>query len=397
VIRVSLRRLLILSLFGALLGCESMPPSLEGSPTVHAGYRPASDTTEAGLWLRMDEAEEDLKTSGKLITGTPANEYLEEIICKLDSGLCEDIRVYLVRLPYFNATMAPNGFMQVWSGLLLRTENEAQLAFILGHEIAHYQHKHSLQLFYQAKHTANMLAPFQVAAAAGGVGYAGSLAEIGAYGMLMKYSRDHEREADAGGFKMAFAAGYDPHEAAKVWEDLQEEKDALDEGATSLFLSTHPSSSERLDTLKQMASTAEEPSSGWYKGAERYEQVIDPLKFELFQDELRLRQYPATQVLLDRASEAGERPSEIAFFQAELYSARAEPGDLQKAEAAYRQSLTYSDAPPESYRELAMIYIKSGRAKEAVPLFQTYLSKRPDAFDRSMVRAYIQRIDSGEE
>jgi predicted Zn-dependent protease len=374
-----------------------MPPSLEESPTVQQGYRPASDTTEAGLWLRMDEAEEDLKTSGKLITGAPANEYLEEVICKLDSGLCEDIRVYLVRLPYFNATMAPNGFMQVWSGLLLRAQNEAQLAFVLGHEIAHYQHKHSLQLFYQAKHTANMLAPFQVAAAAGGVGYAGSLAEIGAYGLLMKYSRDHEREADAGGFQLAVAAGYDPHEAAKVWENLEEEKEALDDGATSLFLSTHPSSSERLDTLKQMAGNAEEPVTGWYKGAEHYEQVIDPLKFELFQDELRLRQYPATQILLDRAREAGEQPSEVAFFQAELYNARADPGDLQKSEAAYGECLTYPDPPPEAYRELAMIYVKSGRQKEAVPLFQTYLSKSPDAFDRSMVRAYIQRIDSGEE
>lgn len=395
--RVYLQRALILFLFGTLLGCQSMPPSPGESPTVQQGYRPASDTAEAGLWLRMDEAERDLKTSGKLITGTPANEYLEEIVCKLDRGLCEDIRVYLVRLPYFNATMAPNGFMQVWSGLLLRTQNEAQLAFILGHELAHYQYKHSLQLFRQAKQTANLLAPFQVAAAAGGVGYAGSLAEIGAYGLLMKYSRDHEREADAGGFRMAVAAGYDPREAAKVWEELEEEEDALDESATSLFLSTHPSPGERLDTLRQMASTAEAPSTGWYKGVERYEQVIDPLKFQLFEDELRLRQYPATQVLLDRASGAGQRPSEVAFFQAELYRARAEPGDLQKAETAYRECLAYPNPPPEAYRALAMIYIKAGRPRQAVPLFQTYLSKRPDAFDRSMVRAYIQRIDSGEE
>jgi predicted Zn-dependent protease len=196
-----------------------------------------------------DRTQKDLKTSGKLITGTPVNKYLQEISCKLDSGLCEDIRVYLVRLPYFNATMAPNGFMQVWTGLLLRTQNEAQLAYILGHEIAHYRYKHSLQLFRQAERTANILAPFQLAAVAGGVGYAGSLAEIGAYGILMKYSRDHEGEADLGGFPMAVAAGYDPREAAKVWEELQEEKDALGESATSLFLSTHPSSSERFEAL----------------------------------------------------------------------------------------------------------------------------------------------------
>ena len=51
----------------------------------------------------------------------------------------------LVRTPYFNASMAPNGMMQVWSGLLLRVDNEAQLAAVLGHEIGHYLARHSVE------------------------------------------------------------------------------------------------------------------------------------------------------------------------------------------------------------------------------------------------------------
>jgi predicted Zn-dependent protease len=286
--------------------------------------------------------------------------------------------------------------MQVWSGLLLRTENEAQLAYILAHEIAHYRYQHSLQLFRQAKTTANILAPFQLATTAGGVGYVGSLAQIGAVGTLMKFSRDDEREADDGGFKMAVAAGYNPHEAAKVWEGLQQEKDALDENAPSLFLSTHPSSGERVNTLKQRANAATKPETGWYTGTDHYNEIIDPLRFQLMRDELRLRQYPATQILLDRAADAGGSVSEIKFFQAELYSARAEKDDTSKAEAAYRECLKHPEAPTEAYRELAMIYMKSGRRQQAVPLFKIYLAQKPDAFDRSMVKSYIQRIDSEE-
>ena len=79
-----------------------------------------------------------------------------------------------------------------------------------------------------------------------------------------------------------------------------------------------------------------------------------------------------------------------------MYSARAEKDDTVKAEAAYRESLEHPDAPPEAYRELAMIYMRSGRGRQAVPLFESYLAQKPDAFDRSMVKAYIQRIDSGE-
>jgi tetratricopeptide (TPR) repeat protein len=141
---------------------------------------------------------------------------------------------------------------------------------------------------------------------------------------------------------------------------------------------------------------ANEPATGWYTGSESYNAIVDPLRFELMRDELRLRQFAATQILLDRAREAGRPAAEISFFQAELYNARSEKGDTLKAEQSYRESLSHADAPPDAYRELAMIYMKSGRGQQAVPLFETYLAKRPDAFDRSMVKAYIQRIGSGE-
>jgi len=345
----------------------------------------------------MDKAEQDLRTSGTVMNDARANEYLHRVVCQVAGDLCGDVRIYLVHMPYFNASMAPNGVMQVWSGLLLRTENEAQLAYILGHEIAHYRYQHSLQMFRRAKNTANILAPFQVVTTAGGVGYVGSLAQLGAIGTLMKFSRDHEREADAGGFEMAVAAGYDPGEAPKIWEHLQQEKDALGDKAPSLFLSTHPPSAERFETLKQMALAAPKPASGWVEGTGRYNAAVDPLRFELMQDELRLREYAATQILLDRAAKAGRRPADVEFFQAELYNNRAEDDDAPKAEAAYRRCLQYPDAPPEAYRELAIIYMKTGRGQQAAALFETYLVKQPEAFDAAMVKAYIQRIGSGKE
>jgi len=195
---------------------------------------------------------------------------------------------------------------------------------------------------------------------------------------------------------MAVAAGYNPHEAARIWERLEEERVALDESAPSLFLSTHPSPGQRVETLRRRAKDATEPATGWYTGSASYYAIIDPLRFELMRDELRLRQFAATQVLLDRAKEAGRPPAEVSFFQAELYNARSEEGDTLKAEESYRESLSHSDAPPDAYRELAMIYMKSGRGQQAVTLFETYLEKKPDAFDRSMVKAYIQRIGSWE-
>ena len=71
--------------------------------------------------------------------------YVEDIACRLGASHCPDIRVHIVRTPWFNASMAPNGMMQVWSGLLLRADNEAQLAAVLGHEIGHYISRHSVE------------------------------------------------------------------------------------------------------------------------------------------------------------------------------------------------------------------------------------------------------------
>ena len=55
------------------------------------------------------------------------------------------IRVYAMRQPDFNASMAPNGMMIVHTGLLAHMRNEAQLAAVLGHESGHYLRRHSVQ------------------------------------------------------------------------------------------------------------------------------------------------------------------------------------------------------------------------------------------------------------
>src|SRR3546814_5968134 len=70
--------------------------------------------------------------------------YLVEFMQRLSRHFSSDMRVYLMRTPYFNASMAPNGMMTVWSGLLLRVNDEAQLAAILGHEMGHYMQRHTL-------------------------------------------------------------------------------------------------------------------------------------------------------------------------------------------------------------------------------------------------------------
>jgi predicted Zn-dependent protease len=83
----------------------------------------------------MDREETRLRRSPFAIRDPALREYVQGIACKLAGEHCPDVRVHLLSTPLFNASMAPNGMMQVWTGLMLRMENEAQPA-ILGHGLA---------------------------------------------------------------------------------------------------------------------------------------------------------------------------------------------------------------------------------------------------------------------
>src|SRR5215831_9630937 len=126
----------------ALVACATV--------SLQPGERPTPGSDEAGLWMQMDRAELTLRTSANLVYDPALNEYVRQIVCRLAGPHCDGLRVYIVRNPEFNASMAPNGMMLVWTGLLLRMENEAQLAFILGHELGHYLRRHALQQFRDA-------------------------------------------------------------------------------------------------------------------------------------------------------------------------------------------------------------------------------------------------------
>src|SRR5262245_2044818 len=80
--------------------------------------RPDLSTDEGGLWGLMDREEARLRRSPFVLRDAELTGYVQDMACRLAGDHCPDIRVVLVRTPFFNASMAPNGLMQVWTGLL---------------------------------------------------------------------------------------------------------------------------------------------------------------------------------------------------------------------------------------------------------------------------------------
>jgi len=381
------------ALLAAIAGGCATPRGDPGAiADMEPGGEPAAATDEAGLWMVMEEAEERLATSGRRVTDAGLEAYLQRVVCRLTPEHCAHLRLYVVRVPHFNASMAPNGFMQIWTGLLLRAENEAQLAYVIGHEIGHYLRRHSLQQWRDVRAKTSALVLVQFATGAAGVGYVGDLAQLVALGSVYAFSRDQEREADEIGFGLMVDAGYDPREAARLWQRLEEERRAAKNRHPLVFFSTHPSSQERIDRLAARAGGALDPADPGEVGALTHLDAIRPFRAGWLRDELARRELDATEALIERLLNAGEAPGELHFFRGELYRLRAGEGDADRAVAAYRAAIAAPDTPAAAHRALGLMHWKAGRGQEAGTAFRRYLELAPDANDRAMIESYLSGL-----
>ena len=240
--------------------------------------RPAINTDEGGLWGMSDRTEQEARNSGQLENDAALNAYLYEVACRVAADACGDIRLYVMNRPYFNASMAPNGYTEVWSGLLLRVEDEAQLAFVLGHEIGHYRERHSLAMLRTIRSRAGVAMVFSIITVGAGVGIIGDIVYLGTIASVFGFSRENESEADMIGFDHAVAAGYDAHAGDLLWKNLLAETQASDnpdvrrqETRGSIFR-THPLSADRVEALEERAAAA----TGGETHRERYRAAIRP-------------------------------------------------------------------------------------------------------------------------
>jgi predicted Zn-dependent protease len=343
--------------------------------------RPDLASDEGGLWAMMDREETRLRRSPFALRDPDLQKYVSEMCCRLGGEHCPDVRVQLVRTPYFNAFMAPNGWMQVWSGLLLRVDNEAQLAAVLGHEIGHYLGRHSVEQLREAKSRSAF------AQVLGLFGVAGLVGQLGVVAGMYAYGRDHERDADRIGAILMRGAGYDIAEASRVWANLQAEVKANpDASRPSILFSTHPPEAEREQALARLAGE----SPGGVNNEEEWRKRTAPFLREWLHDEVMRRQPEETLALLSRKMALAPQNADYVFSRGETCRLRARDGDLDAAIADFRSAVALGNEPPETHRGMGMIFRKQERLADARASFLRYLELAPQAADAAMIRSYLE-------
>lgn len=160
----------------------------------------------------------------------------------------EDWNVVVFDEPSINAFALPDGSIGIHKGMLDVANTPAQLAAVIGHEVAHVQAQHAAERVSQELTVSGGLAALglmledrqQRKTLTGLLGAGASV------GILLPYSRTHESEADQIGLNLMARAGYDPRKAVTLWREMAKKGGQR----PPEFLSTHPEPSNRIEHMR---------------------------------------------------------------------------------------------------------------------------------------------------
>lgn len=273
----------------------------------------------------------EVEQSAKMVEDPLITEYVnrvgQNLVLHSDAKIPFTIKV--IDSDEVNAFALPGGFFFINKGLILAADNEAELAGVMAHEIAHVAARHAME--NQGKLTAINYGLIATIIFGGGI--ASTVAQnAGGFGQLLsflKFSRSAEMEADMLGVQYLYAAGYDPTAMATMFEKLNE-KNQKKPGTLAKIFSTHPQSLDRRDS--SLALVARFP--------EKEEYVISTSEFQRVKSHLFRSTNAKAGILSDIDNDEPGRPT--------LRRRQPDPGETDPATTD--GSSSSSDRPPQLKR-----------------------------------------------
>ncbi|MBR0197374.1 MAG: M48 family metallopeptidase [Kiritimatiellae bacterium] len=225
-------------------GCRTVP----GSGRTQLMLSTESSENEAGL-----TAYNEYKTKYKVATNTSQQKLLNQVGAAIkdaagDTGF--DWEFNVLESDTINAFCLPGGKVAVYTGIMPKFANEAEMACVVAHEVAHAIARHG----GERQSWSYMQAIGSLGISCLGSSAANTLYELGSeYGVMLPYSRKHETEADLIGLDLMAKAGYDPKAAISFWKKFNTGNSSkIDE-----LMSTHPCDDTRVADLSARLADAE--------------------------------------------------------------------------------------------------------------------------------------------
>jgi predicted Zn-dependent protease len=219
------------------------------------------------------ELSKEVEAGVTLVQDPVITEYVnrvgQNIVKNSDSKIPFTIKV--IDSDEINAMSLPGGYFYVNTGLIMAADEEAELAAVMGHEIAHVTARHAAEQMGSA----NLVNILSVPAAIFGTGITGALIQQGASVLVptvfYKFGRNAEEEADFLGLQYMYKAGYDPGASVTFFEKLQARESAKKK-VSSLF-SSHPPTESRVIKTKANIETILPPREQYLVSTSEFDRV----------------------------------------------------------------------------------------------------------------------------
>jgi predicted Zn-dependent protease len=407
--------LAIVLLAGLTSGCVVTPvvPLTAGEP----GY--AQDDDEKKIIRRAADLEDELKRKALLLQDEAVTGYVRAVGQRLIPPAAARVAPFhfeVLRDPVVNAFALPNGGIYLTVGLLARLENEAQLAHVLSHEIAHVVQRHGLQQHRSRK--ATIIAAHIADLALFGT----SIAYLPAIGALASYSQESESEADRLALEYMAPAGYPLAGAEQLFRLLQEVKEK--ESVWGSVYSSHPDNQQRAQATKAIIDSGRlAVNAGGRLAASEYRAIRSRLILENLQLKLNVRQYELAADYAGHALQQAPDSPWLHYYRGEAHrlmaedpagaarehawihdrknddelveSYRKKKPELQAAaREAYRQALAVDKNFVTAYRGLGLVAYAEGDHQTAREALGYYLAHGRDISDRRYINNIIGRMST---
>jgi len=193
-------------------------------------------------------------------------------------------QVIVINSKELNAFCMPGGKIAFYTGILEQLKlTDDEVAMIMGHEVAHALREHARERI--GKQTGVRLGANVISGLLGLGGLGDSLLNMGGQLLTLTFSRQDESEADLIGMELAARAGYNPQAGVTLWQKMA----AASKGAPPQFLSTHPSSSTRIQDIQAslpkvmpLFERAPKPQQRWDAPARSGLNALDPLQLSFW-------------------------------------------------------------------------------------------------------------------
>jgi predicted Zn-dependent protease len=285
-----------------------------------------------------------------------------------------------------NAFALPGGTVCITRGLLWQLDSEAEFAGVMGHEIGHVSHRHSVkqqsnQTIYQV-----LVAAAAVAVEVSDAEYGEEIVAAGAIGgqlLLLSYSRDQESESDNRGVEYAYDAGYDPRELAGVFELFKELKAESGGSAPPVWLSTHPLDDDRIlevyaEVDEKYPAVAKSNGKGLVKTTPEWERLMAKLRqdqkvyndydraADAFAEAVKSNNAGALRQVLATMQQCSRRLPSHAIFVSGEGVVHYQMRQWSTAKARFKKAISMQGDLFEPHYYLSLIEMSEGNSSSAI-------------------------------